>query len=308
MYAQALKDIYTEDYYNGLKRLEIIKGNNAFLALLKKYSFPTCESLQIYIEARKAEYEKRYEEASELYSQIDVFDSLDRVFLVGNIITELKYKEAISLFETGQYTEAAVLFSSLGDYLDSIEMAHKAADLIPVPTPTPTPQLLFNNNKESLIHMCTPPMEKLPALPNTSSNNGVIGITHCYVSEADQDKVMYIKGYGYVQEKSFDGSLAKSWLIITEVASDQSICYPLTMSPNASGITHDGATCKNASSCDFELYFEVSQYNEGIYSIALVIGYKDSIMNTNNFRYYQFDNDKKFTVLKGRIITPIACE
>ena len=69
-----------------------------------------------------------------------------------------------------------------------------------------------------------------------------------------------------------------------------------------SGLPHGDAVCQNATACDFEITLDVSQYKEGIYSMALVIGYKDG--KKNAFKYYPFSSDVKFTVLDGKVVTP----
>ena len=160
----------------------------------------------------------------------------------------------------------------------------------PEPTPLPTDKL-------------AQPMKKLPNLPQAASENGKIGLTASYVSQADDGKLMYLAGYGYVNEETFDGAAAKSWLVITEVASGQSVGYPLTLTPNVSGLPHTDAVCQNATACDFEITIDVSPYKEGIYSMALVIGYKGDGKKVN-YKYYPFSSDIKFTVLDGKVVTP----
>jgi len=146
------------------------------------------------------------------------------------------------------------------------------------------------------------PMKKTPNLPTEASENGKIGLTKSFVSPADDNKLMYLAGYGYINEEKFDGTAAKSWLVVTEVASGQSMSYPLTNTAGVSGLPHSDAVCKNATACDFEVTLDVSQYKEGIYSMALVVGYKEGKKNV--FKYYPFSSDVKFTVLDGKVVTP----
>lgn len=165
----------------------------------------------------------------------------------------------------------------------------------PTPEPTPEPTALPADKVAQ-------PMKKMPNLPAEPSENGKIGLTTSFVSPADDNKLMYLAGYGYVNEEAFDGAAAKSWLVITEVASGQSIGYPLTNTAGVSGLPHADAVCQNATTCDFEITLDVSQYKEGIYSMALVVGYKDGKKNV--FKYYPFSSDVKFTVLDGKVVTP----
>ena len=168
----------------------------------------------------------------------------------------------------------------------------------PVPTPEPTPLP---------AELCAKPMAtKLPNLPDNGSENGAIGITSCYVSQPDDNKLMHITGYGYVNEEPFDGSKARSWMIITQVASGQKVAYPVTLTPGVSGLPHSSAICKNAAASDFEIYLDVSAYKEGIYSLALVIGYVPEGSNKPTYAYYPFSGDISFTVLNGTVITPVT--
>ena len=177
-----------------------------------------------------------------------------------------------------------------GDEVDLTEPTEE-----PTPEPTPEPTALPAENVAQ-------PMKKTPNLPAQPSENGKIGLTKSFVSPADDNKLMYLAGYGYVNEETFDGSVVKSWLVITEDNSGQNVSYPLTLTPGVSGLPHGDAVCQNATACDFEITLDVSQYKEGIYSMALVIGYKDG--KKNAFKYYPFSSDVKFTVLDGRVVTP----
>ena len=150
------------------------------------------------------------------------------------------------------------------------------------------------------------PMTEIPKLPDVASENGKIGITNCYVSQADDNKLMYVSGYGYINVAEFDGAKAKSWLVVTQVASGQKIAYPLSLMPGISNLPHADAACQNASASDFELYVDVSQYQEGIYSLALVIGYVPEGKKDATFMYYPFSGEVSFTVLDGRVVTPIT--
>ena len=169
----------------------------------------------------------------------------------------------------------------------------------PTPAPTAEPTPLPADK-------CAKPMDKMPQLPDNASENGAIGITQCYVSQPDDNKLMYVTGYGYVNQEAFDGAQARSWLIVTQVSTGQKIGYPLTLTQGVSGLPHSSAACHNASSSDFEIYLDVSSYPEGIYSLALVIGYVPEGASKPSYAYYPFSGDISFTVLNGSVITPIT--
>ena len=177
----------------------------------------------------------------------------------------------------------------------------------PEPTEEPTPEPTAEPTPEPTAlpaDKVAQPMKKMGKLPSEASENGKIGITSCYVSAADDNKLMYVSGYGYVNEEAFDGAKAKSWLVVTQVASGQKMAYPLTLVPDVSGLPHTDAVCKNATSSDFEIILDVSQYQEGIYSMALVIGYVPEGQKKVTYKYYPYSGDISFTVLDGKVVTP----
>ena len=95
------------------------------------------------------------------------------------------------------------------------------------------------------------------------------GITRCVVSVGDENKVMYLAGYGYLNDNTFDGAQAQSFLVVRQSKTNQMIAYQMAMRAGISGETHDGALCKNAGNADFEVAFDVSQlYTEDIYDIV----------------------------------------
>ena len=179
------------------------------------------------------------------------------------------------------------------------------AEPTPEPTPTPTPEPTPEPTPLPADSATKPMTGNIPNLPSNASDNGALGITGCYVSSADDNKLMVIDGYGYVNVEGFDGSKAKSWLIVTQVATAQKVAYPLTLKEGASGLPHDGAVCQNAAASDFEITLDVSKYQEGIYSMALVIGYQPPDTKNATFAYYPFSGDVTFTVLNGQVITPV---
>ncbi len=169
----------------------------------------------------------------------------------------------------------------------------------PTPEPTPEPTAIP-------AELSAKPMTKMPNLPESPSENGAIGITGCYVSQPNDNKLMHLTGYGYVNDAAFDGAQARSWLVVTQVSSNQRVAYPLTLTPGVSGLPHGAALCRNASASDFEIYMDVSAYQEGIYSLALVIGYIPEGKNKPAYAYYPFSGDISFTVLNGTVITPVT--
>lgn len=191
----------------------------------------------------------------------------------------------------------------------------------PEPTPEPEPEVTEEPTPEP-TEAPTPEPTALPAgsaaqpmtdnlpknLPAAATENSAAGITGCYVSAADDNKLMVLSGYGYVNEETFDGTKARTWLIVRPATSDSYIAYPLTLTDGVSGLGHASAVAQNASAADFQVTLDVSQYQEGIYNLALVIGYvKPDAKNDRDatYAYYPFGADTSFTILDGQVVTPV---
>ena len=166
----------------------------------------------------------------------------------------------------------------------------------PVPTPTPTPL------PATMIQQPRTDVTKLPAAAPASCQ---AAITKCTVSVGDNNRVMYLAGYGYINDKNFDGTQAKLFLVVTNPKTSQIIAYQANQNVGVSGVTHDTAVCKNASTCDFEVSFDVSQlYTGDVYNLGIVIGYKAKGRKAS-YVYYAFPSDVNFTVLDGQVVEPV---
>lgn len=181
----------------------------------------------------------------------------------------------------------------------------------PEPTPTPTPEPTATPEPTPSPTPLPPTMLAQPrtagfSLPGSTAMNCQAGITKCYVSAADNNKYMYLAGYGFINDAAFDASKMQAFLIVSQTKTNQLIAYQLTMKPGASGVTHDGALCQNAASADFEVCFDVSTlYTEDIYNLGLVIGYKQPRKRKATYAYYAFPSDVNFTVLAGQVVEPV---
>ena len=181
----------------------------------------------------------------------------------------------------------------------------------PEPTPTPTPEPTATPEPTPSPTPLPPTMLAQPrtagfTLPGTSAVNCQAAITKCSVSVADNNKYMYLAGYGFINDAAFDASKIQCFLIVSQTKTNQLIAYQLTMKPGVSGVSHDGALCQNAASADFEVCFDVSTlYTEDIYNLGLVIGYKPPRKRKATFAYYPFPSDVNFTVLAGQVVEPV---
>lgn len=181
----------------------------------------------------------------------------------------------------------------------------------PEPTPTPTPEPTATPEPTPSPTPVPPTMLAQPrtagfTLPGTTAQNCQAAITKCAVSAADNNKYMYLAGYGFINDAAFDASKMQAFLIVSQTKTNQLIAYQLTMKPGISGVAHDGALCQNAASSDFEVCFDVSTlYTEDIYNLGLVIGYKPPKKRKATFAYYPFPSDVNFTVLAGQVVEPV---
>ena len=181
----------------------------------------------------------------------------------------------------------------------------------PEPTPSPTPEPTATPEPTPSPTPVPPTMLAQPrtagfTLPGATAQNCQAAITKCSVSAADNNKYMYLAGYGFINDASFDASKVQAFLIVSQTKTNQLIAYQLTMKPGISGVTHEGALCQNAASSDFEVCFDVSTlYTEDIYNLGLVIGYKPPRKRKATFAYYPFPSDVNFTVLAGQVVEPV---
>ena len=165
----------------------------------------------------------------------------------------------------------------------------------PTPTPTPIPATMLSQARTSGF-----------TLPAATTADVQAAITKCYVSIGDNNRFMYLAGYGYLNDAAFDGSQAKSFLVVSQSRTNQLIAYQMTMTPGISGDAHQGALCKNAANCDWEACIDVSQlYTEDIYNLGIVIGYKPQGRRKATYIYYPFPSDVNFTVLAGQVVEPV---
>lgn len=172
----------------------------------------------------------------------------------------------------------------------------------PTPEPTATPEPDPTKVPASKISKARTKNFKVPS---KASGNGVIGITECTVYEQNNNSVMRLSGYGYVNSKKFNGKQAKSYMIVTQRSNGKQIAYQLSMKKGISGRPHPKAKCKNAASSDYRMYINVKKFQDDIYSLALVIAYKPVGGAKVTYAYYPFSSDVSFTVLDGKVVTPV---
>lgn len=215
-----------------------------------------------------------------------------------------------SYVETTPIPSAEVSSDSLNDTLpDSVDMTSATptptAEPTPTPTaePTPEPTPIPTSIPSDLL---AKPKTNGFSVPNVASQNGVYGITDCYVSQADNNQIMSLTGYGYVNDITFDGTQARSFLVVTQKSSGKMIAYQMTNTFGASEMDHTDTTAQNPGACDFTVNIDVSQYTQDIYSLALVLAYKTPSSSKITYAYFPFSSDVSFTVVGGQVVTPVT--
>lgn len=168
---------------------------------------------------------------------------------------------------------------------------------VPTPTPEPTPEPTIIPDNLLAKRMGR---DSLPA----NAQNGVAGISKAYVSVPNGYKVLEVCGYAYIDSAAFDASDVETYLVVTQESTGMHSAYAAANVDGISGKTHITA-CTNASKADFQVFFNVNDYPDGVYSLGVVVGYKQDGKNVYN--YFPV-NGASFTVLNHEIVTVVGAE
>ena len=182
-----------------------------------------------------------------------------------------------------------------------------AVEETPVPTekPTPAPTAIVTP-APTPIATATPEPTKIPKgklseftmegfqVP-AASDSATVGLTNVYASVADNNQIVQLQGYGYINDETFDGAGTKAFVIVTQRASGKQLAYKTNMAEGISGADHSDALCANAASTDFECYLDVKSYPDGEYELGVVLNYK--LNGQKVYSYHEFG--QSFTVKKG---------
>lgn len=145
---------------------------------------------------------------------------------------------------------------------------------VPTPEPTPIPASMFSAGKVGGFSV--PPV-----------SGDVEGeITKLYVSSANNNAVVQIDSYAYINQELFDASKMYAFMIVTQKASGKQIAYQSQKISGVSGDPHLGAICLNPADADFETVLDVSKYPDGEYGLGVVIYYQ--MDNQKAYAYYEF--------------------
>ena len=181
-----------------------------------------------------------------------------------------------------------------------------AVEETPVPTekPTPAPTAIMTP-APTPIATATPEPTKIPAeklsaftadgfqVP-AASDSATIGLTKIYASVADNNQIVQLQGYGYINDEAFDGAGTRTFVIITQKASGRQLAYKTEMIAGISGEDHADAICQNAASTDFESFLNVKAYPDGEYAIGVVLNYQ-----MNGQKVYSYHEFGETITIKG---------
>lgn len=171
---------------------------------------------------------------------------------------------------------------------------------VPTPTPEPTPE-------PTLIPAAAySPIRMDLSCPPLSTNAAQMAITGSYISAANDNKVLELRGYGYIDNPAYDAANSQLYLVIRQESTGLLAFAQVSMQPGASGVEHADAQCGNPASSDFVAVLDVSGFSQDIYSLGLVIGYQ--IDGKANFEFFRFPEGVSFTVLGGQIISDVPVE
>ncbi len=163
----------------------------------------------------------------------------------------------------------------------------------PTPEPTATPSPTPEPTKIPANYCSAPKTEGFSVPP--ASTDAIVELTSIHISQPDDNKIVELKGYGYLNNESFDCETASVYLIVTQKESGKQIAYETKMVEGFSGKDHTGALCKNASKSDFGVYFDVSKYPDGTYDLGMILFYEEA--GQKRYSYHEFG--ESLTVTSG---------
>ncbi len=171
----------------------------------------------------------------------------------------------------------------------------------PVPTPTPAPTPVPTQIPTKLL-------AKRVLRQQSDIPDPVVGteakITKAYVSSADDYGIMEVCGYAYIDSTDFKTDGLEAYLVISQQSTGSLSAYQATIQEGVSGEEHM-TTFPNPGKTDFQVFFSVDDYPDGVYSLGIVIGYKEG--NGRAYSYAPMDHIT-FTVVNKQVLTVLGNE
>lgn len=163
----------------------------------------------------------------------------------------------------------------------------------PEPTPIATPTPVPTEIPTDTLSEYTTSGFSVPA----AANDAVRAVTKLYISEPNDNQIVQIDAYAYINEESYDAANVTPFLIVTHKASGIQVVYKTLRMEGISKTDHSDALCANPAMSEFESFLDVSWYGNGEFGLGVVLAYTDASGN-NVYSYQEFDDG--FTVTDGK--------
>lgn len=168
----------------------------------------------------------------------------------------------------------------------------------PEPTPSPTPTPAPTAIPDSAVSEMSGDQDIIRVIPTSSTtDNAKTGVTYCYRSEANENRMMVVRGYAYIDDPTFDGSTVQTYIVLKRDSNAARALIRATNTAGISGKNHESAQCTNPSGADFEFVLSSGLLPDDIYSMGLVLQY--SVNGETKLDYIDLPSQQSFTVLNG---------
>lgn len=127
------------------------------------------------------------------------------------------------------------------------------------------------------------------------------GLTAFEVSAPNEYKVITLTGWGYSDNKRFDGANCDIYIIVLN-DKGAAVFYEPTMIPGVTGMVHEGLG-KNLEMCEFTATIDVSDLPDGNYQLGVGVSYKPG---STRYRFaWTFGSAYDFTTVGG-VVTAVG--
>lgn len=205
-------------------------------------------------------------------------------------------------------SEAAVqpgLTDSPTDAAETAQNESAIVSLTPAPSEAPTDEPIEEPTTEPAAESTPVPtgayakIEPIKnRLPDPTSKNVKLGITASQRSAADEQSVLYLNGYAYIDRENVDAAATVYRLVIVS-SNGEAVMAHVNRVPGISGLPHEGASCSNVSGADFEVYLNVNSFPDDVYYLGIVFN------NKGSFVLSQFPGNPSFSVVNHRVLTEV---
>lgn len=173
------------------------------------------------------------------------------------------------------------------------------------PTAEPTPEVTATPEPTKIPDAAVAPIKfsgyKLPSL---SAKDTELGVTHSFVSAANDNRYLHLQGYAYINDAGYNGADANLYLVIIRSTGHTALALPTKVS-GISGGEHASALCANASASDFDVVIDVSKFPDDSYTLGMVFMYKDAESGKTLTEYATFPSEMSFSVLSQQVVSDV---